>query len=169
MNRQVEYQEKCLCARSNFCAYVQKSDRFSIDEKQYLTSSIVNDGISGILYVSTVLAGWAFVAGIIDSVLFPGIIVYAIFHGVIDYKVIVPPALFLVGNIFAKLFYISYNLKGKINTSDLFIAALPYAGSAYLLKKFLINDKLMYRAVGIYLNDRKNHLKQKLFSFLHLR
>jgi hypothetical protein len=165
---QNHHQEKCLCARNKFCNYVQKSDQFSDEEKKYLASVIVNDGISEILYVSTVLVGWALIAGIIESILFPGIIVYAIFHGIVDYKVITPPVIFLVGNLLLKLSYIAYNLRGKINTLDIFITALPYAGSAYLLKKFLINDKIMYRAVGIYLKDKKNQLKQKLLTFIHL-
>lgn len=164
MNGSLSYDEKCSCAKSTFCIYVRRSQDFEDSEKDYLVKTITNNGFSGILYVSSVLAGWAIVAGIIDSVLFPGIIAYAIFHGVVDYKVLTPPILFLLGNILAKLVYITYNLSGKVKALDILIAALPYAGSAYLLRKFLVKDKLMRKAVTMYLTSQKNEVKKKLFS-----
>ena len=166
MKSNLSYQEKCDCARSNFCTYVCQNTNFSSNEKTYLTKIIVNDNLSGILYVSSVLAGWAFIAGLIDSILFPGIIIYAIFHGVIDYKVLTPPILFLLGNITAKFFYISISLKGKVKTYDILISVLPYAGSAYLLRKFLIKDKLLSKAVYAFLKMKKQEIKNQIFSFL---
>jgi len=164
MEPNLSFQEKCDCARSNFCTYINQADGFSTGEKAYLTKVIVNDNISGILYVSSVLVAWAFIAGIIDSILFPGIIIYAIFHGVIDYKVLTPPILFLVVNIIAKLIYISISLRDKVKTHDILISILPYAGSAYLLKKFLINDKLLSKAVYAFLKMRKQEVKSQLFN-----
>ena len=164
MAKELSYQEKCACARSNFCSYVHQLNGFSDSEKEYLVKTIVNNSISGVLYVSSVLVGWSFVAGLVDSVLFPGIIVYAIFHGVIDYKVLTPPILFLLGNIIAKLIYISYNLRGKVKIHDILIAALPYAGSAYLLKKFLVNDKLLSKAVFSYLKMKKQEARTLVFG-----
>jgi hypothetical protein len=167
MNGTLNYQEKCACAKSSFCMYVNNSEQFGRDEKDHLVRTITNKRFSGILYVSSVLAAWAVVAGVIDSFLFPGIIVYAIFHGVIDYKVLTPPILFLLGNIVAKFIYISYSLRGKVKLKDVLIAALPYAGSAYLLRKFLIGDQLMRKAVSAYLALKKKELKGrflKLFS-----
>ena len=79
MESKLSYKEKCDCARSNFCKYVNHVADFSSSEKAYLTKAILNDKISGILYVSSILAAWPFIAGLIDSILFPGIIVYAIF------------------------------------------------------------------------------------------
>jgi len=105
MEENLSYQEKCECAQSNFCTFVNHEDEFTPSEKIYLVKVIVNDSISGILYVSSVLVGWSVVAGII---------VYAIFHGVIDYKVLIPPLVFLIGNIIAKLIYISSNLRGRL-------------------------------------------------------
>ncbi|PXX96118.1 hypothetical protein DF185_20235 [Marinifilum breve] len=164
MNNSLSYDEKCSCAKSTFCIYVSRSQEFENAEKDYLVKTITKNGFSGILYVSSVLAGWALIAGIIDSVLFPGIIVYAIFHGVVDYKVLTPPILFLVGNILAKLIYIAYALRDKVKLVDVLIAALPYAGSAYLLRKFLVKDKLMRKAVNMYLTSQKNEVKKKLLG-----
>ena len=164
MNDSLSYDEKCSCAKSTFCTYINRSQHFECSEKDYLVKAITNNGFSGILYVSSVLAGWALVAGIIDSVLFPGIIAYAIFHGVVDYKVLTPPILFLLGNILAKLIYISYHLRGKVKLVDILIAALPYAGSAYLLRKFLVKDKLMRKAVTMYLVSQKNEVKKKILG-----
>jgi len=164
MKSDLSYQEKCDCARSHFCTYVNHSNDFSISEKDYLTKVILDDEISGILYVSSVLAAWAFIAGIIDSILFPGVIIYAIFHGVVDYKVLTPPILFLVGNILAKLIYISISLRGKVKFYDILISILPYAGSAYLLKKFLTSDKLLSKAVYRFLKTRKKEIKSQIFN-----
>ncbi|BAX80747.1 hypothetical protein [Labilibaculum antarcticum] len=159
MNK-LSYQEKCACARSNFCRFVDGQDDYTSTEKEYLVKIIVNNNLSGVLYVSSVLAAWSFVAGVIDAVLFPGIIVYAIFHGVVDYKVLTPPIVFLFVNFSAKLIYIALNLKGKVRFKDVFISALPYAGSAYLLKKFLVNDKLLSKAVVLYLKLIKQQAKE---------
>ncbi|WP_321515311.1 hypothetical protein [Marinifilum fragile] len=169
MNGSLSYDEKCLCAKSTFCIYVSQSQDFESSEKDYLVKTITNNGFSGILYVGSVLAGWAIVAGIIDSILFPGIIVYAIFHGAVDYKVLTPPILFLMGNIMAKLVYITHSLRGKVKSLDILIAALPYAGSAYLLRKFLVKDKLMRRAVTSYLAFQKNKVKKKMLSVFSLK
>lgn len=165
MESDLSYKEKCDCARSNFCQFVDQADHFSLNEKNYLTKVIVNDNISGILYVSSVLAGWTFIAGLIDSILFPGIIIYAIFHGVIDYKVLTPPILFVLSNIIAKLIYISISLRGKVKTYDIFISVLPYVGSAYLLRKFLIKDKLMSKAVYAYLKTKKQEIKSRFLKY----
>lgn len=165
MDSNLSYKEKCDCARSSFCTYVNHDEDFSTEEKTYLSKIIVNDNISGILYVSSVLAAWSFIAGLIDSILFPGIIIYAIFHGVIDYKVLTPPILFLVGNIIAKLIYISISLRGKVRYYDILISILPYAGSAYLLKKFLTKDKLLSKAVYAFLRTRKQEIKNQVFAF----
>jgi len=166
MESDLSYQEKCNCARSHFCTYVNHDRDFSSSEKTYLTKVILNDNISGILYVSSVLAAWAFIAGLIDSILFPGIIIYAIFHGVVDYKVLTPPILFLVGNIIAKLIYISISLRGKVKVYDILISVLPYAGSAYLLRKFLIKDKLLSKAVYAFLKMRKQEIKSQISNFI---
>ena len=164
MEANLSFQEKCECAQSHFCTYVNHVTEFSPNEKAYLVKVIVNDRISGILYVSGILAGWSFIAGIIDAVLFPGIIIYAIFHGVIDYKVLTPPILFLLGNIIAKLIYISTSLRGRVKVYDILIAVLPYAGSAYLLKKFLVKDKLLSKAVFSFLKMRKQETKKQFLA-----
>ncbi|MDQ2179431.1 hypothetical protein [Marinifilum sp. D714] len=164
MNGSLSYDEKCSCAKSTFCIYVSQSQDFESSEKHYLVKTITNNGFFGILYVSSVLAGWAIVAGLIESILFPGIIAYAIFHGVVDYKVLTPPILFLFGNILAKLVYITHNLRGKVKPLDILIAALPYAGSAYLLRKFLVKDKLMRKAVTMCLTSQKEKVKKKLLG-----
>lgn len=163
---ELSYLEKCACARSSFCTYVDDQDDFTNTEKEYLVKIIVNNNLSGVLYVSSVLAAWSFVAGVIDAVLFPGIIVYAIFHGVVDYKVFTPPVVFLFVNFTAKLIYIALNLKGKVGYKDIFISALPYAGSAYLLKKFLINDKLLSKAVVLYLKLKKQQAKDYFLNLI---
>lgn len=163
---ELSYQEKCACARSGFCTYVDGQDVFTSTEKEYLVKIIVNNNLSVVLYVSSALVVWSFVAGVIDAVLFPGIIVYAIFHGVVDYKVLTPPIVFLVVNFSAKLIYIGINLKGKMGFKDIFISALPYAGSAYLLKKFLINDKLLSKAVVLYLKFKKQLAKDYFLNLI---
>ena len=103
MGSDISYQEKCACAQSSFCTYVEGLENYSQVEKDYLTKIILGNNLSGILYVSSALAAWSFIVGIIDAMLFPGVIVYAIFHGVIDYKVLTPLIVFSVGNFAAKL------------------------------------------------------------------
>ncbi|MBI9058205.1 hypothetical protein L3049_12005 [Labilibaculum sp. DW002] len=163
MGSDISYQEKCACAQSSFCTYVEGLENYSQVEKDYLTKIILGNNLSGILYVSSALAAWSFIVGIIDAMLFPGVIVYAIFHGVIDYKVLTPLIVFSVGNFVAKLIYIAANLKGKVKFYDIFITALPYAGSAYLLKKFFVNDQLLFKAVISYLKMKKDIVKKKIF------
>ncbi len=97
------YEEKCACARSSFCTYVDDQDNFTSTEKDYLVKMIVNDNLSGVLYVSSVLAAWSFVAGVINAILFTGVIMYAIYHGVVDYKVLTPPVVFLLVSFSSKL------------------------------------------------------------------
>lgn len=160
MSDSLSYQEKCSCAQSSFCTFVDGLDVFSEIEKENLVKNIVNNKLTGVLYVSSVLVAWSFIAGVIDAVLFPGVIVYAIFHGVIDYKVLTPPLVFLIGNFTAKLIYIAINLKDKVKFYDIFITALPYAGSAYLLKKFFVDDKLLSKAVVLYLKQKKLDTKK---------
>ena len=166
MMEKLSYQEKCTCSRSSFCKYVERQEYFTVYEKEYLVKIIVNDNLSGVLYVSSVLVVWSFIAGIIDAVLFPGIIAYAIFHGVVDYKVLTPPVLFLLVNFLVKLIYIASNLKDRVKRNDIFISALPYAGSAYLLKKFLINDKLLSKAVVLYLKEKKLQAKDYFLNLI---
>lgn len=163
---ELSYQEKCDCARSSFCTYVNDQDVFTSTEKEYLIKIIVNNNLSGVLYVSSVLVAWSFVAGIIDAVLFPGLIVYAIFHGVVDYKVLTPPVVFLIANFSAKLIYVAIHLKGRVKFKDIFISALPYAGSAYLLKRFLINNKLLSKAVLVYLKSKKKQAKDYFLNLI---
>ncbi|MCT4603522.1 MAG: hypothetical protein N4A59_11555 [Marinifilum sp.] len=165
----LSYVEKCNCESNNFCRFVTDLTDFSVKEKEHLTKQIVTGDFPKILYVSGVLAAWSVIAGIIDAILFPGIIIYAVFHGVVDYKVLTPPILFLTGNLFIKFVYISRSLKGLIGVTDIVISALPYAGSAYLLKKFLINDKLLARAVGLYLKDKKQQFRKHLLNFVRAK
>ena len=165
MKSSLSYKEKCDCVQSSFCTYVNHEKNFSSEEKIYLIKTILNDNISGVLYVSSILAAWSLIVTLIDFILFPGIIIYAIFHGVIDYKVLTPPIVFLVGNVVAKLIYISVSLKGKVKHYDIILSILPFAGSAYLLKKFLIKDKLLSKAVYAFLKMRKQKLKDKFFHF----
>ena len=161
MNSNLSYQEKCECEQSTFCTYVEGLDKYSREEKDYLTKRIVGNDLSGILFVSSALVAWSFIAGIVDFVFFPGVIVYAFIHGVIDFKVLFPPIAFLLLNFSAKLFYIAFHLKGKLKFNDVFISALPYVGSAYLLKKFLINDQLLSKAVVSYLKMKKQNIKKQ--------
>ncbi|MFA8432976.1 MAG: hypothetical protein ACEPOZ_00535 [Marinifilaceae bacterium] len=162
------YQQRCACAEDAFCRFIRDRSRFSVEDKAYLTRIIIHHEISGFLYVSSVLAGWSVVAGIIDAILFPGIIVYAIFHGAIDYKVLTPPLLFLIGNGIAKFFFIYSNLRHHIRFWEVLIAILPYAGSAYLLKKFLVGDVLLREGVLGFLAERKKVVKDHIKSFLRL-
>jgi hypothetical protein len=141
-------------------------DEFSEQEKEVLTKQIVKGELPNVLYVSGVLAVWSVIAGVIDAILFPGIIVYAIFHGVIDYKVLTPPILFLIGNLIVKLIFIYRSLNQSLRIVDIIITALPYAGSAYLLKKFLINDKLLSKAMSLYLKNKKQEFKRQMFGYL---
>ena len=163
------YTEKCNCESNKFCRFVNDLEEFSSGDKVYLSKQIVVGEFPKILYVSGVLAVWSVVAGIIDAILFPGIIVYAIFHGVIDYKVLTPPILFLVGNLIIKLIYIYNSLRESVRTIDVFISALPYAGSAYLLKKFIINDKLLSKAVALYMKFKKQQFKHKLLNMIKIK
>ena len=163
------YIEKCNCESNKFCRFVNDLEQFSTNEKTYLSKQIVVGEFPKILYVSGVLAVWSLVAGIFDAILFPGIIVYAIFHGVIDYKVLTPPILFLVGNLIIKLIYIYSSLRESVKILDVLIAALPYAGSAYLLKKFIINDKLLSRAVTLYMKFKKQQFKHQVLSMIKIK
>ncbi|RUT78537.1 hypothetical protein [Ancylomarina longa] len=168
MHSKLSYKEKCACERSDFCTFVYQSEGFNDVNKKYLVQAIVGDRISGLLYVSGTLTGWSFVAGIIDSVLFPGVFIYALLHGVVDYKVLMPPVLFLSLNLIAKIGYISYNLLSKVKFYDILISSLPYAGSAYLLKKFIVNDKVLSKAIYSYLKIKKKKIQYEILRFFHL-
>lgn len=71
MDSNLSYKEKYDWARSNFCTYINRDEDFSSEEKTYLNKIIVNDNISGILYISSILTAWSFIAGLIDSILCP--------------------------------------------------------------------------------------------------
>ncbi|NOU59807.1 hypothetical protein [Marinifilum caeruleilacunae] len=164
--KHLSYTEKCSCESNQFCMFVNEFNDFSDQEKELLTKQIVQGELPNVLYVSGVLAVWSVIAGVVDAILFPGIIVYAIFHGVIDYKVLTPPILFLTGNLIVKLIYIYLSLKHTVRTVDIMITALPYAGSAYLIKKFFFKDKLLTKAVSLYLKNKKQEFKRQMFGYL---
>ncbi len=67
---------------------------------------------------------------------------------------------------FCLLIYIASNLKDRVKRNDIFISALPYAGSAYLLKKFLIDDKLLSKAVVLYLKEKKLQAKDYFLNLI---
>jgi len=48
MHRNLSYEEKCACERSDFCTVVYDYHSFSDKEKQHLVLAIVGDRISGL-------------------------------------------------------------------------------------------------------------------------
>jgi hypothetical protein len=79
-----------------------------------------------------------------------------IFHGIVAYKVLIPPIVFLIANVSAELILFAINLRDRVKFKYIFISALAYAGSSYLLKKFLIPDQFLSKAVVLYLKFKKN-------------
>jgi hypothetical protein len=160
----LSYEEKRKCSRDRFCAYIELITHFDLEQKNYLQKVIVSNKISGILYVTAVLAGWSFMAAWIDAILIPGATLFSLLKGEVSYTAFAFPASFLVGNALFKFFYIWKNLHGKIAVKDNFIAVIPYVGSIYLLREYLVKDPLMTQAVKLFLNEQKNAIKRKMIK-----
>lgn len=161
----LSYDEKCQCSRDTFCTFIEGDGEFTEDEKLYLQKAIVNDSISGILYVIAVLAGWSVVAFWVDAMLIPGATAYSVVKGEVSLIAFAFPLTFLLANVLLKFIYIHISLRSKISLKDNFVAVLPYIGSVYLLREYLVKDKILTKAVSLYLKEQRNVIKRTITGY----
>ena len=54
MGNDISYQEKCACAKSSFCTYVEGLENYSQEEKDYLLHGLALIGVRAVLGVENV-------------------------------------------------------------------------------------------------------------------
>ncbi|BDD03261.1 hypothetical protein [Aureibacter tunicatorum] len=160
------FEEKCVCAEDEFCYFVVNSDNFESHEKDYLRGKILDNQITGFLYVSSVLVGWSVVAAWLDSILIPGTVLYSLLEGKITWQIAAPAIIFLSVNISLKFFYIKYSLGNRISIPLAFISVLPYIGSVILIRDQLKGDMLLQKGVIHFLKDRKKMAQKQILDKL---
>ena len=163
---ELTYQEKCRCSGDRFCSFVEQHEHFTPAEVTRLQSTILNKQLSRILYVSTILATWSMIAGWVDAVIMPAVIIYTItLPGAVYYPLLFP-IVWTIVNAFFKFFFIRKRLGIAVTTRDSFLAVVPYIGAAFLLKNWFVGDPLLRKASVAYIAHRKKMVVQKLVDFL---
>ena len=157
--------EKCNCNSDKFCSFVENFTDFSQEEVTHLQSTIINKKLSKVLYVSTMLATWSMLAGWVDAVILPLIIIYAIALPGAEYYPFLFPIIFTIVNAIFKFIFIYHRLNGVITIRENFLAIVPYIGSAFLLKNWFVGDPLLRKASLAYIAHQKKLIVQKIKAF----
>ncbi len=160
--KELTYEEECRCNNDQFCAFVADHEHFTIEEITHLKSVILNKKLSRILYVSATLAVWSMIAAWVDAVILPFIIIYTIALPGAHYYPLLFPVVWTIVNASFKFLYIRRRLRTAITLRDNFLAVLPYAGAAYLLKSWFIGDPLLRRASLAYIAHQKKVVVKKV-------
>lgn len=166
---ELSYEEKCLCNNDRFCAFVETHEQFNDREIRHLQSVIINKKLSRILYVSATLAVWSMIAAWVDGVILPFIIVYTIALPGAQYYPLLFPVVWTIVNAFFKFLYINQRLGNAITLRDNFLAVMPYAGGAFLLKNWFVGDPLLRTASLAYIKHQKKLVTKKVIDFLKFR
>lgn len=152
------------CNDDRFCSFVQRNNEYNGQETNHLQQVILNKKLTKILKVSGSLAIWSMLAAWIDAVVLPILIVYAIaLPGAIYYPILFP-IVWTILNATFKFIFIHKKLGSAITLRDNFLAVLPYAGAAFLLKNWFVGDPLLKRASIAYIAYQKKLVVQKMFS-----
>ena len=162
---ELSFQEECLCNNDRFCAFVKEHEHFTQEEISHLKGVILNKKLSSILFVSATLAVWSMIAAWVDAVILPFIIIYTIALPGAQYYPLLFPVVWTIVNATFKFLYIWRRLHTAISLRDNFVAVVPYAGAAYLLKNWFVGDPLLRRASLTYISHQKKQVVQKELGF----
>ncbi len=166
---ELSFEEKSLCSNDRFCAFVRGHEDFTEKQIKHLQSTIINKKLSQILYVSATLAIWSMIAVWVDAVILPFIIVYTIaLPGAVYYPLLFP-IVWTIVNAFFKFLYINRKLGGAITLRDNFLAVMPYAGGAFLLKNWFVGDPLLRKASLAYIKHQKKLVTGKVLGFFRFK
>jgi len=161
---ELTYEEKCKCSSDRFCSFVENHEAFSTDQIRHLQSAIVNKQLSKVLYVSTMLASWSMIAGWVDAVILPAVIIYTIALPGAEYYPLLFPVVFTIVNAALKFIFIRRRLGNAILLRDNLLAVVPYIGAAFLLKNWFVGDPLLRKASLAFLNHNKKRVVQKVVN-----
>jgi len=162
---ELTYDEKCNCNSDKFCSFVEKYGDLSQSEITHLQSTIVNKKLSKVLYVSTMLATWSMIAGWVDAVILPLIIIYTIALPGAEYYPLLFPVVFTIVNALFKFIFIYRRLHGAITLRQNFLAVVPYIGAAFLLKNWFVGDPLLRKTSLAYMNYQKQLIVAQIKGF----
>ena len=157
--------EQCECSNDRFCAFVEQNEEFDPDESAHLQSVILNKKLSRVLHVSSILAVWSMVAAWVDAVILPIVIVYVVALPGAELYPLLFPVVWTIVNAFFKFMFVRQRLGNAVSVRDSFLAVVPYAGAAFLMKSWFIGDPLLRKASTSYINHRKKMIQHRL---LHL-
>jgi hypothetical protein len=163
---ELRYEEQSECSSDKFCSFVERNDAFSNDEINHLQDAILNKKLSRVLYVSTFLVSWSLIAAWVDAVILPFIIIYTFALPGAKYYPLLFPVAFTIVNAVLKFAFIHQKVGNAISLRDNFLAVLPYAGAAFLLKNWFVGDPLLRKASLGYIKHQKKSVVQKVLNFL---
>ena len=162
---ELSYDDKCRCSNDRFCSFVERHEHFTREEVVHLQSVILNKQLSRILYVSSILAIWSMIAGWVDAVIMPFIILYTIaLPGAALYPLLFPIAWTII-NAFFKFLFIRRRLRAAVSLRDNFLAIVPYIGAAFLLKNWFVGDPLLKKASLAFIGYQKKLVTRKVIRF----
>ncbi len=160
------YEEERACSKDRFCSFVEHQGEFAREEITYLQAVILNKKLSRVLYVSATLAVWSMIAAWVDAVILPILIVYAIALPGAEYYPFLFPVIWTIINAAFKFMFIQHRLGNAISLRDNFLAVLPYAGAAFLMKNWFIGDPLLRKASLAYIAHQKKLVVRKLSQIM---
>ncbi len=163
---ELTYEEQCQCSNDRFCSFVETHEHFSKEEIAHLQSTIISKQLSRILYVSSILAVWSMIAGWVDAVILPIIIVYTIALPGAELYPLLFPVVWTIVNAFFKFLFIRRRLRGAVSLRDNFLAVVPYVGAAFLLKNWFVGDPLLRKASLAFISFQKKQVVQKVIGFV---
>lgn len=162
---ELSYEEKCKCSNDRFCSFVESNKAFSAEEINHLQATILNKQLSRVLYVSTMLASWSMIAGWVDAVILPLIIIYTFALPGAHYYPLLFPVAFTIVNALFKFIFIRKKLGNVISLRDNFLAIVPYIGAAFLLKSWFVGDPILRNASLTFIAHQKKLIVQKVVTF----
>ena len=162
---QLAYEEKCACNRDRFCSFVEAYGEFSSQEVYHLQSVIVNKRLSRVLYTSSILAVWSMLAAWVDGVILPFIILYTVALPGAELYPLLFPVVWTILNATFKFMFIRQRLGEAVSMRDSFLAVVPYAGAAFLMKNWFVGDPLLRKASLAYIAHQKKRIREKVFGF----
>ena len=159
---ELSYEDKCACNSDRFCKFVEDYGVFNSEEVRQLQASILNKKLSKTLYVSAALATWSMLAAWVDGLILPFVIIYTLALPGAQYYPLLFPVIFTIVNATLKFIFIRQRLGNVITLRDNFLAVLPYAGAAFILKGWFVGDPLLRKASLAYLKHQKSLVIQKV-------
>jgi hypothetical protein len=163
---ELRHEVKSECSKDRFCSFVEQHESFTAQEINHLQAAILNKKLSSVLHASTMLAVWSMVAAWVDAVILPFIIIYTFALPGAKYYPLLFPVAFTIVNAALKFAFIHQKLGNAITLRDNFLAVLPYAGAAFLLKNWFVGDPLLRKASLGYIKYQKKSVVQKVVNFL---